>query len=436
MLSSIKSTSSRRGVVLVIALGFILMMTWLSLGILDSVRKELALKSSPANERLLRNTSYQLLEVSLGVLAEIQRFEGGLYSPSQGWGAPLTYAGMEDSELLDTALRRPAEDRNLEPRHTETDPLLADLESNEDQELMPPTEAPPLQEDTTAEDLLGSLIEDLEEEASAPAGFNRAITRVQPDSEAAGNMSAETLPLTLPPGVQAKVRIYDESGKLSLLATTPERWKLFFVEMDFDESEAGLLTDSLMDWMDPDEEDRENGAESETYRQEDPPYRAANRPLRNFRELRFIQGFKKLFFDEKGLPNEHFETFRSNVSLYHEDEVNLNTASDLILETLAEEKEFDSSDLLEYLSGSDLTFGTEDDRFLRPGLDDSLLPKDDNGNPLPVNRPVHFVRIEIAVSSGQAIYTLNALVDLSKQQPGGAYPFKLIEIIENQPLSG
>lgn len=426
--------------VLVLALGFILLMTWLALGILNQVRRELAVKSSPGNERLLRNTAYQLLEVSLGVLAEIQRFEGGLYAPSQGWGTPLVYAGMADSETLDTALRERPVDAPQASVAEKEDDLLAGFEktpattketaSGESRQETASTDAS--LPEVSSDELLGSLMEDLAEEKAAPEGFNRAITRVEPEN---AELSAETVPLVLPPGVQARVRLFDESGKLSLTATSPERWKLFFVEMDFDESEAAMLTDSLLDWMDADNDQRESGAESDIYRQEDPPYRAANRPLRNFRELRFVQGFNKLFFDEHGLPNERFETFRQNVSLYHKDEVNLNTASDLVLDTLAEEKEFDTSDLLEYLAGADMTFGTEDDRFLRPGLDEDLLPKDDNGNALPINRPVHFIRVEIAVSSGQAVYTLNALLDVSQKQPGGAYPFKIIEIIENQPLT-
>ncbi len=419
----------RRGVVLVLTLGFILMMTWLSLAILDQVRRELALKSSPANERMLRNTAYQLLEVSMGVLAEIQRFEGGLYSPSQGWGVPLAYAGMQDSDKLDTALReRPVEEP--EPRADDEELLLADADE------IPAEGSEPTAADASAEDLLGSLLEDLEEEENKSAYFDRAITRVEPKADSAQSLSAETLPLALPPGVQARVRLYDESGKLSLTATTPERWKLFFEAMEFDESEALMLTDSLLDWMDPDNEVRESGAESNTYGQEDPPYKAANRSLRNFRELRFVEGFKKLFFDDNGLPNEHLEVFRQNVSLYHQDEVNLNTASDLVLETLAEEREFDTDNVLEYLAGVDMIFGTEDDRILRPGLDEETLPRDDEGNTIPIDRPVHFIRVEIAVSSGQAIYTLNAVLDVSQQHPGGAYPFKIVEILENQPITG
>lgn len=389
-------------------------MSWLAVEIVDSVRNELAVAASPAEESRLQQTSYQLLELSMAVLAEIQQFEGGLYSPSQGWGIPLAYAGLTDTANLDTATsyRDPVE----RPMRTDA--------NDEDEE-----------EQAGAEDLLDGLIADMnEQEDAGEDGFARPVTRVETGNENGQTLGPEIAAILLPSGVEARVRLYDETGKLPLVGTSEDRWLLFFEEMGFEETESRQMTESLLDWMDPDDEERENGAETATYGQEEPPYRAPNRPLRDFRELRWIEGFRDLFFDERGIPNESFKTFRRNVSLYHTGEINLNSASDLILETLAEEKGFEAENLLDFLAGADMEFGTEDDRILRPGLEEETLPRDDEGDPITGNVPIRFLTAEIAVSSGQAIYYLNAVIDIGQAHPGGTYPFRITRIVENQPL--
>ncbi len=52
------------------------------------------------------------------------------------------------------------------------------------------------------------------------------------------------------------------------------------------------LSSALQDWIDPDiNATFPNGAEDDAYLLLDPPYRAANRPLVSFSELRLVQGF-------------------------------------------------------------------------------------------------------------------------------------------------
>lgn len=51
------------------------------------------------------------------------------------------------------------------------------------------------------------------------------------------------------------------------------------------------VTDALIDWIDPDSETTgAGGAEDDYYSRQDPPYRAANRPLRSISELRLLRG--------------------------------------------------------------------------------------------------------------------------------------------------
>src|SRR5262249_6309153 len=50
------------------------------------------------------------------------------------------------------------------------------------------------------------------------------------------------------------------------------------------------IANSILDWLDPDEEPRESGAESDTYSAMTPPYRAKNGPLDSVEELLLVKG--------------------------------------------------------------------------------------------------------------------------------------------------
>lgn len=406
--TGLRQDSRRRGVVLVMVMGMVLLMGWVTVEILAGVRRELARQSSPDQHEELRLVAYQLLEVSIGVLAEINQFERGLFSPAQGWGMPLTYAGVRDT---------------ARPR------IATDLGSGE-QVIFGPAPAVQVTDDDFAESLLAELMAEIEETGSeSDPFFARPIVQLEPGMGILG--IPDIVPIAFPPGYEMRVRITDESGKLSLTATTEARWEYFFEVMGFEQNERSILIDSLLDWMDPDDEHRPHGAETEYYQQREPPYRAANRPLRDFEELRLIQGFETLFFEEDGTPNEYFKQFVDSVSLYHTGPVNLNTANRLVLETLAEEQDFEADDVINFLAGVDTVFGTADDRILRPGLNPDDLPKNADGDPVALPQTIPMVRVSIVVSSGRSAFTLDAFLDLTQRHSGGRYPFRITRIFEN-----
>jgi len=51
------------------------------------------------------------------------------------------------------------------------------------------------------------------------------------------------------------------------------------------------LTANLIDWIDGDDERVQGGPEDDYYQRQEPPYRAANRPLLSVDELRLVEGF-------------------------------------------------------------------------------------------------------------------------------------------------
>lgn len=404
----------KRAVVLVTTLAMIMLMAWVMVELLVSVRRELMRGQSPADQGELREISYQLLDISIGVLAEVRRFEGNIYAPIQGWGRPLRLARVAETEW------RPAAMPGLSG---DTEYFRSSPEGGDDNDL--------LDEDSLLAEILNE--EDTEEPPPfrASTGLLLGIEDETAEEDQEMELSVEMAEISFRPGIEVSVEIFDESGKLSLTRTSESRWRLFFEEMGFEENEQRILTDSLLDWMDSDDEARPYGAETEFYSQRDPPYRAANRPLRDFKELRLIQGFDVLFFEENGTPNENFNTFRNAVSLFSVSPVNLNSANRLVLETLAEEQGFDVDEVENFISGPDLVRGTADDRILRPGISQDDLPRRADGEFIKHNQHVRMVQVLIHVSSGNSHFHLTAIIDL--EQAGTApYPMRVLQVVENK----
>jgi type II secretory pathway component PulK len=412
-----------RGAILIFVLGLIMALTWVTIELLDSVRREQLRGTDRRSESELRFTAYQILQISMGVFAEIQRFEGAFYRPNQGWGNPLAYAGARTDPfaieaaraLMDRAVADAGEGASAEGSIRDR---AVDVDAGDD----------------------GGLLGELLEEVGADLGDGSLSTDpnpifvVEPDAAGAAALTVELVPIQLPSHISARVTVRDETGKLSLTGTSEARWRLFFEAMGFQDSEQAILTDSLLDWMDADEIERPEGAETQTYSQREPPYRAANRPLRDFDELRLIRGFEELFFDDNGAPNQYFRQFRDSVSFFNTGRVNLNTANALVLETLAEEQNFEAQRVLDFLAGPDLEFGTADDRILRPDVRDADFPRDEDGEPVKSNRTAEFLHLAIEVSSGRAIFELDVILNMNEPQPGGIYPFRIVRIFENSNI--
>ncbi len=88
--------------------------------------------------------------------------------------------------------------------------------------------------------------------------------------------------------------------------------------------------DSLIDWMDSDDEPLPFGAESETYLLMEPAYRTANQAVVTLSELKNVQGLN-------ALPTKQSELFQQSITtLPMVTAINVNTASDTVLLSLAD----------------------------------------------------------------------------------------------------
>lgn len=211
-------------------------------------------------------------------------------------------------------------------------------------------------------------------------------------------------------GWEGTVRVYDETGKLPLSdQTNPKALNLLFMELGFNASEASMLTDSLLDWMDTNDTARTNGVESSFYERLTPPYAAANGPLKSFRELYLVNGFKERFFDERGEPNERYRAFAQAVSFRRpKGYVNPNTASDLLLRTLAKLYNFNYEAAKARLDGPDGQRMTGDDQSIR-SITHLGLKTAPPGQSL--DWWCSLFRVEVVLSRGDVAYRLTVLLE-------------------------
>ena len=153
------------------------------------------------------------------------------------------------------------------------------------------------------------------------------------------------LPFELPDGGLLRVRVEDAGAKLSLNALfkegapRDETSEIFLGELltkVIDEIpvrpeqklyDVEVLARSLIDWVDVDDIRVAGGAEDEYYQAQEPPYRAANRPLLSLDELLLVEGF------DAQLVNA-LRPYVDVQPLVKGDGVNPNTAPDWVLALL------------------------------------------------------------------------------------------------------
>ena len=199
--------------------------------------------------------------------------------------------------------------------------------------------------------------------------------------------------ITIPEGWEVNISIRDEGGKLPLNTMSEELLnKLLEETLDFDFSTARELSSTLVDWIDENDNRRLNGAESDEYLRNNPPYKAANRPLQSLEELRLLKIWEDEFFDEDGNPNELFTQLSGLVSVMNTGAVNLNAAPAEVLEILALEN------------------GWQDDSLF-DGLDEPYLKTPPEGAGEASGVEVSLLRVTVTLNRGDVPFVISALVE-------------------------
>jgi general secretion pathway protein K len=230
--------------------------------------------------------------------------------------------------------------------------------------------------------------------------------------------------------VDVRVIFTDLSARLPLNNLDESSLFLLFDEIGIPPEDNLLLTNSLLDWIDEDDETRIDGAETDEYGFREIPHRAANRAIHNLEELSVVEGFDIYFFDEEGRPNEIFDFFAELVSPYGTGTLNANTVGAMTLRVAGSMSDPQIDAIEDYRAGADGLPGNDDDRYFA-SRDELLeviveMPPDIT---LGVNMSI--LGIEVQVTEGNAVFALNAVISLdgsgvpevqATPSPGGAAP--------------
>ena len=192
------------------------------------------------------------------------------------------------------------------------------------------------------------------------------------------------------------VKVIDEDSKLPINSATPEQLHQLFAALGVDASESDIIVDSILDWREPGDLHRLNGAKTDDYYKNlDPPYRCKNGPLDRVEELLLVRGVTpELFY---GAPAKDEEPARPGlidlVTTTSQGQINVNTASPVVLQAALELGDAGPEMILARRNGPDGILGTEDDMpFRTVGEFMPLL-----GN-LPLNQQ-QLIRSRITVAS-------------------------------------
>jgi hypothetical protein len=303
-----------RGSVLLLVLMTLLLTAFALTKYLEKTTIDLLADAREARDDRLRAEAYSALETALAVLQEFRTIDGGLSSPAEGGGAPLEFAGY----------------------------------------------APPA-------------------------------------------------------GVTVACALEDESGKISLPHADFATLRDLFLLLGQKQSDAERLADALLVWMQPGYEPVDSfSARATDYERDTLPHDPPGRSLHSFAELASIRYVRDLFYDSHGRPNGLWRGFVDAVSLYDFRQPNINGAAETTLGTLGGYDARTVRQINDYLGGAG-AYARQGPAYFRNAQEVAGLV----GQAALSSRlgtQVSCLRIDVTVREGRTVFRLSAVI----APPGGA----------------
>jgi general secretion pathway protein K len=97
-------------------------------------------------------------------------------------------------------------------------------------------------------------------------------------------------------GGEYQVDVQDESGKVNINLISEPHLAALIKASGIQDPDAGIITDSILDWRDNDTLHRLNGAEDDYYQTLNPPYKAKNGLIDTVEELLLVRGMTRDYF--------------------------------------------------------------------------------------------------------------------------------------------
>jgi len=163
------------------------------------------------------------------------------------------------------------------------------------------------------------------------------------------------------------VTITDEERKLPINQLSQDQLQRLVYVLGIDPLDGDTIVDSILDWIDPNDLHRLNGAENDYYESLSPPYRSKDGPFDRVEELLLVRGVTKEILEGLAGDDENpgQAGLRDMLTTYSAGQININTASALTLQVILGLDETQVSAILTRRDGPDGVPGTDDDMPFR-----------------------------------------------------------------------
>jgi len=235
-----------------------------------------------------------------------------------------------------------------------------------------------------------------------------------------------------------EVKITSESGKVNINVVSEETLRKIMKQLSLEEGMGDIVVDSILDWRDPDDFYRVNGAENDYYKSLKEPYNCKNANLDSIEELLLIRSITSdLFYGRKKIKKEGEEVkvegigLRDLVSIYSTGEqIDINSAPLPVLRvvlgipigiaqsiiTAREEKGFQNqADLLQKVPELSQFIGQLSGRITFPS---TLNPS---------TKAYYTIGSQGKSNEGEAVRGLKTIVKIDRQEKAG---YKIIQWID------
>jgi len=159
------------------------------------------------------------------------------------------------------------------------------------------------------------------------------------------------------------VKVSDEERKLPVNRLSEIQWHRLMDVLGVDPLDGDVIVDSTLDWMDPTDLHRLNGADNSYYGSLVPSYKKKGGPLDRIEELLLVRGVTKEIFE--GTPGDDKDPgrpgLRDLLTTTTSGQVNVNTASPEVLKALLGLDDQQTALVLARRDGADGIPGTDDD---------------------------------------------------------------------------
>lgn len=106
-----------------------------------------------------------------------------------------------------------------------------------------------------------------------------------------------------------EMRVMNEGGKLNINQISESLLRKILSNLGLEDEQRDIIADSIMDWRDPDDFYRLNGAENDYYQSLKEPYNCKNGPLDSIEELLLVRGItREIFYGKRKVEKEGEET--------------------------------------------------------------------------------------------------------------------------------